>query len=341
MKAREKTDRASGFTLIEMLVAMGIFSILMTVLFSTFSSISNHVSELSDKQALMQKGQRALDYIGEEFRLAGLFVGARPAITFCGEATVDSLQHTDGVLNADKTSYDTVTFLTSERITTTKVNVPFLITSANAVIADTTLKVNAPTSDVLAITPTNTPGTVNARAFITLDTLQPNLGTLVYQVTAYGVVAGNNTLTITPALDQNINAQSNVYSVVRKQFAVNTTTAPRTLQLVLRDSDCGTNPDPIVSSYGPGNANGGVDGFQVEYTLADGTALSALAAPNIVNVRSITIWILMRSDFPAKSYRNTTTYTLGSAVPVPLGPFNDNYRRVLLTKTVEVKNVSL
>lgn len=331
MRTREKTDKASGFSLIEMLVAMGIFSILMTVLFSTFSSVSNQVSELSDKQALTQKGQRTLDYIGEEFRLAGLFVGARPSITFCGEANVDSLQHTDGGSN------DTVTLLTSERITTTKVNVPFLITSANAVIANTTFKVNAPTSDVSAIT-TDTGTAANARAFITLDTLQPNLGTLVYQVTAYGVVAGDNTLTVTPALDQNINVQSNVYSVVRKKFEVD---ASRNLRLVLWDKDCGTNPDPIVSSYGAGNANGGVDGFQVEYTLADGISVSALAAANIVNVRSITIWILLRSDFPAKSYKNSTTYTLGSAVPVSIVPFNDNYRRVLLTKTVEVKNVSL
>lgn len=331
MKQRDKTDKASGFTLIEMLVAMGIFSILMTVLFSTFSFVSNQVSELSDKQALTQKGQRTLDYIGEEFRLAGLFVGARPSITFCAEANVDSLQHTDGGSN------DTVTFLTSERITTTRVNFPFLITNvASAASGAVALKVNAPQSDVSAI---KLDGTGNARAFITLDTLQPNLGTLVYQVTAYGTdMDGDTALTITPSLEQQVNTGSNVYSVVRKRFAVD---ASRNLEIQEWDKNCSADNEEIVASHGPGNANGGVDGFQVEYTLANGTSVSALTVANIVNVRSITMWLLLRADFPAKSYTNTTTYTLGSATVVNIGPFNDNYRRVLLTKTVEVKNVAL
>ena len=83
-------------TLVELLIAMAIFSMLMAIIYPTFSSVSNHVSEINDKQEMLQKGQRVVDYIGEELRLAGLFVGARPNIIFCGTAGVNSLEHTAG-----------------------------------------------------------------------------------------------------------------------------------------------------------------------------------------------------------------------------------------------------
>jgi hypothetical protein len=97
----------------------------------------------------------------------------------------------------------------------------------------------------------------------------------------------------------------------------------------------------IASAYGAGSKNGGVDGFQVEYRLADGSVVSALTATNIVNVRNISFWVLFRSAFPSKSFVDNGVYTLGTSPPVTIPAFNDNYRRVLLTKTVEVKNASL
>lgn len=327
MNIRSRAHHASGMTLVELLVAMGIFGVLMAIIYPTFSSVSNHVSEINDKQELTQKGQRVLDYIGEEFRLAGLFVGARPSITFCGVADINSLVHTAG------TTTDAVTFLTSERIRTARADNPFLWTTVNKPQGSATLTVNATGGDVSAITPAA--GTTNnAGSFITFDTLQPNLGTLVYRVTNYD--SGSMEITITPPLDQAINTQSNAYSVIRKRFEVN---GDREFRVFRWNPDCSSNPDVIVSSHGPGNNNGGIDGFKVEYVLANGAAVAALAAADIVNVRAVRIWMLLRSDFPAGSYyKNTTTYTLGQAGPVNV-VVNDNYRRILLTKTVEVKNV--
>jgi hypothetical protein len=244
-------------------------------------------------------------------------------------ADVNSLAQTDGNPN------DAVTFLTSERITTTTSGKPFLVMDANAFQGNTVLTVNAAGTAVSAITPSTTT-TANGRSFITFDTLQPNLGLLVYQVTAYGGV----NLTITPALDQQVNIRSNAYAVVRKSFMVD---AARSLKLVLWNSDCSTanTTYDIVASHGTGNVNGGVDGFQIEYVPATGTtAPPPLAAADIENVRAIRIWVLLRSDFPTQSYVNNTTYTLGNAYPVQIA-VNDHYRRVLLSKIVEVKNVGL
>ena len=232
---------------------------------------------------------------------------------------------------------DTVTLLTSQRIRTDEITDPYLASTANAAQGVNTITVNAAKSNVPDSYLKAAPGLDNnASAFITFDTLQPNLGILVYQVTAFA----GNVLTLSLNLDQTINKQSNAYSVVWKRIEVN---ADRELRVARRTDSCtagaGFYYDTIVPSHGPGNGNGGVDGFQVEYVLADGTATAVLAANNIVNVRAIRIWLLLRSDFPAKDYKNTNTYTLGQAGPVNVGPFNDNYRRLLLTKTVEVKNV--
>lgn len=318
----------SGMTLIELLIAMAIFSVLMGILYTSFSSVKNHVSELSDRQEMTKKGQRVLDYVGEELRLAGLFVGARPGITLCGVANTNSLLHTAGAAT------DSISFLTSERIRTSSLNNPFLVTTTSVAKGTNTLTVNAIASQVSAIVPSNST-TNNGRAFITFDTLQPNLGNLVYQVTDFS----GNSMTISPPLDQVVNQFSNAYAVVWKQIEVNEN---RELRIVKREAACtattGFNADTIIASHGAGNANGGVDGFHAEYVLSDGTAVAALLAQDIPRVRAIRLWLLIRSDFPAQSYRNTTTYTLGQASPVSIS-VNDAYRRLVLSKTVEVKNV--
>jgi stress response protein SCP2 len=276
------------------------------------------------------------DYIGEELRLTGLFVGdvPMPGLNMCGEAGISTIMHTNGAL----TNPDMVQILTSERITTTASGVPFLQTSAVAAKGNNTFTVNAKNSDVSAIHANAGTGQ-NARAFITFDTLQPNLGTLVYQVTSYS----NNILTVSPSLDQQVNSLSNAYAVVRKQFSVD---ANRNLMLVRWDATCDSSngnglTEELVYSWGPDNKNGGVDGFKVEYTLANGNATNVLQTSDIVNVRAVTVWVLLKADFPSNTYMNTGTYQLGSFAPVTHGPYNDPYRRVLVTKTVEVKNAAL
>lgn len=351
MKAEKTPQSASGFTLIEMLISLGIFGILMAFMYPTFSAIGNSANELGDKQALTQKGQRVINYVGEEIRLAGLFIGSNPSVNFCNEGAVNSINHINGdIASADPSiKNDSVTILTSERITTTEDNRPFLFTTLTGNIGDSTITVNvADAATVSAIAAA--PGvTENARAFITFDTLKPNsFSGLVYQVTAFA----GSTLTIAPALGQQVNMSSNAYSVIRKRVSVDAT---RNLQIQRWRADCTPDNQDLVSSYGPGNINGGVDGFEVEYTVWDNDqnatltrsqipSVEILPLPHTIGVdgvRAVTIYLLLRADFPSKDYIDTSTYTLGA---VTVGPFTGDaakYRRVLMTKTVEVKNVRL
>ena len=320
-----------GITLIEMMIALAVFGILLVTIYPTFSSVTMHINELNDKQDLTEKGQRVLDYLSEELRMAGLFVGATPSLTFCASADTNSLVHVDGA------PYDRIAFFTSKRITTTENGSPFLRTTARAASGSNLVSVNAIGDDVSSITPASG-GVENAASFITFDTLQPNLGTLVYQVAAFGPT--DTKLTLLPALDQNVNALSNAYSVVRIQFDVDVSTKPRSLRLLRWNKNCGLDPDWLVASHGSKHDDGGVDGFQVEYLMANGSQQADLAAGDIVKVRAIVLWVLLRADFPAREFVNNSTYTLGQARPVVVA-VHDHYRRVLLTRIVEVKNVGL
>jgi prepilin-type N-terminal cleavage/methylation domain-containing protein len=336
---------AAGFTLIEVLIAMAIFSILLTILYPTFDSVSKNTGEIGDKEEMMQKGQRVLDYMAEELRLAGLFVGPRPSIYFCSSVnTIDTIMHSEQTSSAQVYS-DQVSFLTSERVRTSVANKPFLQVTSNVLQGSSVIPVNAPGSDTTVATSIKQANgsTANGHSFITFDTLKPSpQQTLVYQVLGY---SGGNISSITPTIQQPIiNTYSNIYSVVRYQFGVD---ASRNLNLVKWNEDCTTKTTPLLQSLGAA-AGGGVDGFQDSLNkvvpvqpYAGQPNPVGLDASNIQNVRAITIWLLVRADFKANGFINTNTYTLGSAYPVTIPAFNDGYRRMLLTKSVEVKNVGL
>ncbi len=334
-----------GVSLVELLITMTIFIIFIGLALPTFSFISNKVSEMQTKQALNKKGQRALDYIADELRLAGLFVGGNPNVTFCGEgAATNSMMHTAGPL------FDSLVFLTSEQATTTtSVGNPFLRLTATASTGDTTLTVNEARNADSVIVPDPDPSDANGRAFITFDTLAPTILNRAYRSTIYN--NGSTQMTISPALEQAINANSNVYLVVRKRISVSTAAASaRSLQIVQWNANCiAAPPNNITESNlihshdrAGGTTWGGVDALQFEYILADGTVTGTITNADITNVRAINIWILLRSDFPEKDFTNATIYTVGTnglAGVINVGPFNDNHRRLVLSKRVEVKNL--
>jgi len=67
------------------------------------------------------------------------------------------------------------------------------------------------------------------------------------------------------------------------------------------------------------------------------TAAVPCTADQLVNVVAVKIYILLRSDRTTAGYQDTKTYHLGSTT---MGPFNDGYKRYLLTQTVRLNNVS-
>jgi prepilin-type N-terminal cleavage/methylation domain-containing protein len=355
----ERLCTRKGTTLVELIVALTIFLIFMGLLYPTFSFLQGRMSSINDTEALSERGNRLLDYMAEKIRTTGFIIGSNPCISFCGEQLVNSFAiNAPGFVHANP--YDTITFLSAFQIETSAPNMPYLRITAIANMNDTSVIVNTTNVSTSYLDPN---GVNNAKALVTFDVLKPTYpyGINQWNGTVYTIAAKagvtltffNDPLTgvVNEAqLAQDIRAQSYVYAVRRYRFAVDPAT--RRLQEVGWNSACTTAGEifDLDETFGPGNAWGGVDGLQFEYGLLQAnntiTYVSTLVNGNddLPNVRSVRISLLLRAGFPSRGYadNNNTVYTLGTAAPVlVLGPFNDDYKRILLTRVVDVRNMGL
>jgi len=87
-----------------------------------------------------------------------------------------------------------------------------------------------------------------------------------------------------------------------------------------------------------GNVLWGIDasGDNVLDTNVAGGGLPTLV--NMNRIRAVRIWLLARTKGIVRGYRDTNTYTVGNRT---LGPFNDNFQRILLTSTIKCRNMGL
>ena len=57
--------------------------------------------------------------------------------------------------------------------------------------------------------------------------------------------------------------------------------------------------------------------------------------PN-VEILAVRIWFRVRAERPENGFRDTAAYTYAGNPPV--GPFNDAFRRVVISKTIYLRN---
>jgi len=84
-----------------------------------------------------------------------------------------------------------------------------------------------------------------------------------------------------------------------------------------------------------------IDALEFYYTLADGTQvpIPSGSVPDPTLIRSVQITLLARVDRTDQKFVNTRTYTTPGGQT--WGPYNDNFRRRLLTTTVKCRNMGL
>ena len=80
-----------------------------------------------------------------------------------------------------------------------------------------------------------------------------------------------------------------------------------------------------------------IDALEFYYTLADGT--KTLTPSDTALIRSVQITLLARVDRADQKFVNTRTYATPGGQN--WGPYNDNFRRRLLTITVKCRNMGL
>jgi type IV pilus assembly protein PilW len=98
-----------------------------------------------------------------------------------------------------------------------------------------------------------------------------------------------------------------------------------------------------------GKQTGGAGGFQpiaediqaleFRYTLGNGTNTMAPTAAELKEIVSVNISILARSSKVDHNYTNNQVYVSGGGQN--WGPYNDNYRRRLLSTTLRLRNMGL
>ena len=90
-----------------------------------------------------------------------------------------------------------------------------------------------------------------------------------------------------------------------------------------------------VDTDAPGTIDrGAIDRYiNVNNPMIDPT--NAAFNPN-VEILAVRIWFRVRAERPENGFRDTATYTYAGNLPV--GPFNDAFRRVVISKTIYLRN---
>lgn len=82
-----------------------------------------------------------------------------------------------------------------------------------------------------------------------------------------------------------------------------------------------------------------ISAIEFQYVLVDGTKVLAPNNFQATRIRAVEISILARAKYPDRNFTNQMTYTTASGAT--WGPYNDNFRRLLLTATVQCRNLGL
>jgi len=400
-----------GTTLVELLVALTIFGILISLLYPTFSFINRRTAYFNDMQQLNDRGTRIIDYIAEDIKQAGYIIGPLARIPYCNGGVVPSssnvIVHTDSdFANADD-PYDSLTFITAVPIeldfgNTTCIadqqdcagagtpgvneNMDYYLSTCAASMGD----INVPTdSDINAcvpssmLTPISDTGDVNknGRSLVTFESVAPTIvGTVGEDTRVYYTVQQINarilTFSPTEGLIQDIPEFSTVYGIRQYAYSVDMTTGNsypnRSLLRTSWDATCNETYEIIDDAFGTTidrddeMKRAGVDALQFEFIYQDdakpvGQQLrtSDVLPPDLADLKAIRIWLLLRAETPDPDYTDTREYVLhsysaadpsydlsGSAnnlvefTSARGNLFEDSFRRIVLTKTVEVMNIA-
>jgi len=340
-----RLDR-SGTTLVELLVAVGIFALFIAVLLPSFTAFRRQADHVAESKLLNSRGQQVMNFLVEEIKMAGFLVGPYPNLVPCADSGVAGAAMTGSVQHTDGDPYDSIEWVTSDPIETDQVNTYYLQVNEASGFSTSSFHVNV--ADESAVSEAwirlSTDAGKNGKALITFDTLSPTVLDRVYQISSFNT----DQITLTSAVAQQIPDRSRVYAVRRYGFD---TDGNRGLVRTRWTFDCTKSSEVVDFSFGGGNSLGGIDGLQFEYDVLDAftgapSTQTSIAVGDLERLAGIRIWLLLRADAPDRDYTNSETYDLGTddgtgspLTGVSLGPYNDHYRRLLLTKTVEVKNL--
>jgi type II secretory pathway pseudopilin PulG len=304
-----------GHTLVELLVAMGIATLVGTIVLpAVFSLQARGLAEVS-RSDLQERGERLLRFLGDDLRTAAFLVGTNPRrvagtppVVVHDSAPGDpavtlaqAIAPEDGGADLD----DVLTIVKAESF------FPPIHLAADASPGAVVLNLNR--------RPNQSPG--SSREIYPAPEAISHV-VLANQRTCYPVGSVGQTLQLLEGLALPAVAATELLGLRAHRLSLQRT--GRTGRLRCDDFTS----DEILDDA--------VDGLQFEYLLADGRMVDLPADPR--SVRGIRVSLLVRDLRADRDYRDLAVYRLGNR---SYGPYDDSFRRIVVSEMIEVKNHAL
>ena len=301
-----------GFTLIEMMVAVGI-TLVITLAGYTFFNNTFNFSILHSRTAEMQRETRvAMDIMSREIRNAGF--GIVEPLTGVIQGTVSPIQASN---NVDAAPDGTANQL--DRITVVEGYETIGALNAVAAAGATTITMT-PSTGVNPTSPSIVGSTITLEGFYTGVVTAVSGGPAVY------------TLTLNSPLNRAYTGLNAVTLVRTITYHVGVP-AGATEPVLYRNANDG-NGDQIIAS--------GIEDLQFAYLLSNGTETwtpTAVTPPTVPDIRAVRISLLARALDPnSKATQISTRQALEDHAGAATA---DRYHRRLVTKVVEVRSLGL
>ena len=310
---RRSTQR--GHSLIELLVAMALAALVGTIVLpAVFTLQARGLAEVS-RADLQARAERLLRFIADDLREAAFVAGATPR-RVDGTAPVlvhdslagdpaETLSHALLAEDGGTTGDDTLILVRGESF------FPPIHLEQPAVTGSATLRLDR--------APNLAPGSTRE--------IRPAPEAISHVLlanhrTCYPVGTTGRTLSLLDVLAAPAATGTELLGLRARRF-----------HLERSGSFCRLRSDDFTSDEILDDA---VDALQFEYLLDEGTWADQPADPR--RIRAVRLSLLVRDLRPDRHHRDTATYPLGNR---RYGPFNDNYRRVAVSETIEVKNHAL
>ncbi len=324
---KTKVNTNTGFTLVELLIALVLSIVIVGAVYATFNSQQKSFSLTNQKMDMQQQGRAAMNMIMRDLRMAGCLVPSSKAIRVVNNnissgTTPASDELT--VLYADQT-FDGFKINSSSGSPPTSVTVEIqsggsFASSNNDYVNKNIILVTSDENHSVIRNITAASGTGTQRTF-TLGNLDTNLSSL------------------TPAFDSSSDNSATYTS--GSAYILRTRTYNITSEtLYINDHNDAT------STGTPRALAEGADILQYDFIMSDGTTQSdpTSGTYTIDQIRAIRIYLLMKNNTKDPDYTDTTTYTLGASnvaytpgASSVLSPF----RRRLLTSLLRLRNFGL
>ncbi len=301
-----------GHSLAELLVAMGLAALVGSIVLpAVFTLQSRSLAEVS-RCDLQARAARLLRFLGQDLRDAAFLVGAGP-MRCGGEPPVvvqDSQAGDPAVTLAYALLPEEGGENGSDQLTVVKAVsfFPALHLAQPAAAGATSLRLDR--------TPNQSPG--SSREIRPAPEAISHV-VLANQRTCYPVAAVSQTVQLLEPLARSAPAATELLGLRAHRYSL--------------DGFGRLRRDDFTSEEILDDA---VDGLQFEYLLANGQLVDLPIDPRAV--RALRLSLLVRDPRPDRDYRSGETYRLGNR---RYGPFHDPYRRVVVSTTVEVKNLVL